>query len=300
MKKISNALKATAFAAFAVLTFTTSASAQILYKIEKPGSDKVSYVLGTHHFAPLSSVDKIEAIPEIISSVDKVYGELDMRQRTEPANMMAMQQKLMAPADSTMAILLTPEQKADVIAVWEKFVGPSNQLEAMLQMVKPAVVSTAMAAAMAGKALPEINPAEGIDMTMQTRALAAGKPVEGLETMDYQIDMLYGRPIAEQLESLLETVKDADEEGEKAILLSEAYTAHDINKLYDLIIKEDEKNPEALERVLFVRNDNWVNILKDEMGDASLFVVVGAGHLPGDRGILDGLKKAGYNVTPVE
>lgn len=300
MKKISNAFKASAFAALAALTITTSASAQILYKVDKPGSDKISYVLGTHHFAPLSSVDKIEALPGIISGVDKVYGELDMRQMSDPAVMMGMQQKLMAPADSTMAVLLTPEQKADVIAVWEKYVGPSNQLEAMLQMVKPSVVSTAMAAAMAGKALPEINPAEGIDMTMQTRALEAGKPVAGLETMDYQIDMLYGRPISEQLESLLETVKDADEEGEKAIQLSEAYTAHDINKLYDLIIKEDEKNPEALERILFVRNDNWVKLLKDEMSDASLFVVVGAGHLPGDRGILEGLKKAGYNVTPVE
>lgn len=287
-------------AAVVTAALSFSASAQILYKVEKPGNDKVSYVLGTHHFAPLSAVDTIKSLPEIINGVDKLYGEIEMSKMSDPAVIMSMQQKLMAPADSTLAILLTPEQTADLTAAWEKYVGSSQQLAGMLQMVKPAVISTTMAAAMASQALPDLNPLEGIDGTMQNRAAAAGKTVAGLETMDYQIDMLYGRPISEQLESLLKTVKEADEEGTKAVELSNAYIAHDINKLYELIMDADNDNPQTMERMIYERNDNWVNILKDEMNGTSILVVVGAGHLPGERGILEGLKKAGYTITAID
>ena len=287
-------------AAVVTAALSFSASAQILYKVEKPGNDKVSYVLGTHHFAPLSAVDTIKSLPEIINGVDKLYGEIEMSKMSDPAVIMSMQQKLMAPTDSTLAILLTPEQTADLTAAWEKYVGSSQQLAGMLQMVKPAVISTTMAAAMASKALPDLNPLEGIDGTMQNRAAAAGKTVAGLETMDYQIDMLYGRPISEQLESLLKTVKEADEEGTKAVELSNAYIAHDINKLYELIMDADNDNPQTMERMIYERNDNWVNILKDEMNETSILVVVGAGHLPGERGILEGLKKAGYTITAID
>lgn len=294
MKRIVSLATAVAFA----LGF--SASAQILYKVEKPGSDKVSYILGTHHFAPLSAVDCIESLPEVIKNVDKVYGELDMSEMTKPETIMKMQQQLMAPSDSTLAVLLTPEQKESLMAVWQKYVGDPAQVEAMLGMVKPSVISTSLSASMASKSLPEFNPMEGIDNTMQKRAAEAGKPVAGLETMDYQIAMLYGTPISAQLKSLLKTVESAEEECTDAIALSDAYKAHDIDKLYELIAKAEWENPEDMERMIFARNDNWVETLSAEMPGTALMVVVGAGHLPGERGVLEGLRKAGFTITPVD
>ncbi len=282
------------------MLFSVSSSAQVLYKVEKKGSDKISYVLGTHHFAPLSAVDCIEELPGIINSVEKVYGEIDMSSMASPEVMMAIQQQALAPADSTLTTLLTPEQTDSLTAAWVKYGNDENQLKLMLGMMKPAIISTQLAASMAARVLPELNPLEGIDATMQARAHEANKPVAGLETMEFQLNMLYGRPISEQLKSLLKTVTDEENEGRKAVELANAYVDHDIQKLYQLIAEEENDDPEALERVLYSRNDNWVEILKDEMPGKSLMVVVGAGHLPGKRGVLEGLRKAGFKVTAVK
>ena len=287
--------------AFAAIVFGLgfSSQAQILYKVEKAGSDKVSYLLGTHHFAPLAVVDSIAELPAIINGVDRMYGEIDMSSMTDPATIMAMQQKVMAPADSTLDKVLTPAQLEAVSAVWNEYTQGAMPLEAMY-MMKPSLISTQLASLMAMKVFPQLNPMEGIDMTMQTRSREAGKPVGGLETMDFQLDMLYSRPIAEQAEGLMKTVEDIKGEEARAVELSNAYLNHNIDEILKLMLVAEDEDQEAVDRMIYSRNDNWVKQLSKEMPAESLFVVVGAGHLPGDRGVIKGLRDAGFTVTPVK
>lgn len=294
MKKLTTLLAALAV----TLGVATSAQAQILYKVEKAGSDKTSWLLGTHHFAAPSMIDSIAGMPEIMKGIDRLYGEIDMQVMTDPAAMMAMQGKLMAPADSTLDKVLAPAQLDSLSAVWSEYSG-GVPLQ-MMYMVKPAVISSQLAAAMAMKVFPELNGIEGIDMLMQKRARELGKPVGGLETMDFQMDMLYGRPVAEQADELMKTVREKDDVESKSIALSKAYAVHDIDKILELMLVMENDDPAAAERMIYSRNDNWVRQLSDEMPKESIMVVVGAGHLPGDRGVIAGLRKAGFTVTPVE
>lgn len=292
MKKILS------FAILMVLCFTTRVSAQILWKVEKPGNEHVSYILGTHHFATLSVLDSLVNLPEALQRADKVYGELDMAEMTSPASMQVMQMALMAPADSTLDKVLTPAQLDSVKAVLDPMTGGQLPLAALYPM-KPAALSTQIAAMMSMKLFPDLNPLEGLDMTMQQRAKALGKPVAGLETMEFQMDCLYGTPISEQAEILMKTIADIEGEEKRAVELAAAYMDHNIDAIYKAMIEEEDE-PEALDRLIFSRNDNWVNQLSKEMSDASLLVVVGAGHLPGERGVLEQLRKAGYTVTAAE
>ena len=292
MKKILS------FAILMVLCFTTRVSAQILWKVEKPGNEHVSYILGTHHFATLSVLDSLVNLPEALQRADKVYGELDMAEMTSPASMQVMQMALMAPADSTLDKVLTPAQLDSVKAVLDPMTGGQLPLAALYPM-KPAALSTQIAAMMSMKLFPDLNPLEGLDMTMQQRAKALGKPVAGLETMEFQMDCLYGTPISEQAETLMKTIADIEGEEKRAVELAAAYMDHNIDAIYKAMIEEEDE-PEALDRLIFSRNDNWVNQLSKEMSDASLLVVVGAGHLPGERGVLEQLRKAGYTVTAAE
>ena len=48
------------------------------------------------------------------------------------------------------------------------------------------------------------------------------------------------------------------------------------------------------------RNRNWVEKLKKIMPAKALVIAVGAGHLPGDKGVIKLLRKEGFTVTPVE
>ena len=276
-----------------------TAQAQILYKVEKKGCDKTSYLLGTHHFAPLSVIDSIQELPAIMKGIDKLYGEVEMSKMSDPAAMMGLQQMLMAPADSTLDKVLTPAQLDSVKTVWNEYTGGQAPIE-MVYPMKPAVLSTQLAAMMVQKALPELNPLEGIDNTMQTRAAALGKPVAGLETIDFQMDMLYNRPVAEQAKDLMKTVSDVKGEQDKAIELSKAYLNHNIDKILEIVTTMEESDAEAAERMIYSRNDNWIKQLSEEMPGTSLMVVVGAGHLPGERGVIEGLRKAGFTVTPVK
>lgn len=294
MKKIIS------LAIVAAASLSSTVSAQILWKVEKPGNEHVTYILGTHHLAPVSILDSLKNLPTAIKGADRMYGEIEMADIMSPESMAMMQQSLMAPADSTLDKLLTPDQLTQLKAVLDPLTGGRIPLE-MLYPLKPSAISTQIAALLASQVFPEINPEEGIDNTMQMRAAEAGVPVDGFETMQYQLDMLYGRPIDKQAKSLVKMIDDIEGEMNNTRELSEAYSAHDIEGLYQLMLKEeDEDDPEALEQLIYHRNDNWTKRMLDEMPDASLLVVVGAGHLPGERGLIQQLRSAGYKVTSAE
>ena len=294
MKKIRTILASAAL----TLGLAFGAQAQILYKVEKDGSDKVSYLLGTHHFAPLSVVDSIEQLPAILAGVDRLYGEIDMSQMTDPIAMAAMQQILVAPADSTLDKILTAPQLDSLRTVWNEYSGGMMPVEGFYPF-KPSVIAAQLAVMMSQKVLPQLNPLEGIDMTMQNRARELGKPVGGLESMEFQMDMLYNRPISEQAEGLMKTISDAEGEEKRAIELSKAYLAHDIDRILDMMLVMENDDAQAAEKMIYSRNDRWVAQLAEEMPEQSIMVVVGAGHLPGERGVIAGLRKAGFKVTAV-
>ena len=89
--------------------------------------------------------------------------------------------------------------------------------------------------------------------------------------------------------------------------LTECYKRHDINGLNKLILQEyeesdytPEQKQQRFEKMFTNRNKNWVQQLKTIMPEKSVFVVVGSGHLPGNDGVIDLLKREGYTVEPMK
>ena len=58
--------------------------------------------------------------------------------------------------------------------------------------------------------------------------------------------------------------------------------------------------PEEKETLIYSRNDNWMKQMPEIMKQKGTFFAVGAGHLPGERGLLAQLKKAGYTVEGIK
>ncbi len=52
--------------------------------------------------------------------------------------------------------------------------------------------------------------------------------------------------------------------------------------------------------LLYHRNLNWVKKLNELLPAKALVIAVGAGHLPGEKGVINLLRQYGYKVTPVE
>lgn len=282
---------------FIVFAASTQASAQLLWKVENPETGKISYLFGTHHFAPVSMIDSVAGLREALQNSEKLYGEIDMKLMSDPQVIMGMQTRLTAPADSTLDKMITKAQLDSVAATWKRYTG--MDMPAQLYMLKPAMLTTQFAALQSAKALNGMNLSEQLDATMQDLARQAGKEVASLETLDFQLDLLYGASITEQAADLMKTIREDEENCRKTLELTNAYIKQDMNALEKVMIEESE-DIGSLDKLIFNRNMNWAKILAPEMKGKQLIVVVGAGHLPGEKGLIALLGKEGYKVTPVK
>ena len=130
-----------------------------------------------------------------------------------------------------------------------------------------------------------------------------GKKIDGMETMGYQVSVLDAIPYKLQADQLVKYIndegKDTNDESEMKQML-QAYKEQDLKKLEALINKSDIGVSSYTDILLYKRNRNWVEKMREILPGKSLLIAVGAGHLPGDQGVINLLRKAGYTVTPVE
>lgn len=284
----------------AVLFVAISSNAQILYKVSGNGAKGDSYVMGTHHLAPISILDSLESFNSAINSVDAVYGEIDQSEMNSPQTQQKMMMAAMAPTDSTLSKVFTKEQYDSIDNVLKKYSGGQAALN-MLEPMIPTLVSQQLAILINMQIIPNFNPMQQLDTHVKAIGAQAGKEVNGFETVEFQINVLFGDPISKQAEDLLESIRKEDMMKSFSFDLYNAYITQDIEKLRQLMIDPDlGLEPEDEAKMLTNRNINWVNQLKTILPQKSVFVCVGAGHLPGENGVLNLLRQAGYTITPVK
>lgn len=275
-----------------------SAQAQLLWKVSGNGAEKPSYLFGTHHVAPMSMLQNVKGTMPALESVQTIMGEVDMVSNQEEMMRISMTYA-MAPADSTLTKVLTPEQIAKVDSVLAKYSG--GQLStAALDMLKPAMVSTQLAMLQTLTAFPGYNPQEQLDQTIQQVASANSKKIEGLESIESQFKLLMGNPISEQAADLIEAIENDDKSIEKAQELADAYMNQDLATIEEMMLHSDDMEPEEIERLITNRNNNWVKTLTEKFQQEPVFVAVGVGHFVGEKGLINQLKEAGFTVEPVQ
>lgn len=291
-------MKKIALTLLLVLTGMTGLEAQILWKISGNGLDRPSYLLGTHHVAPLSVLDSLPGFPGILASVDKVYGEMDMALAQSPAGQQTMAMAAMAPADSTLSRVVTPAQADSLTVMLQRYMGPQVSAAAF-EPLRPAMVSTLIAMVQTQTVFPDFKPENQLDGVIQERAKALGKEVGGLETIDEQCAILFGGSIASQVEDLLDAVRNEELSLSMARKLADAYMAGDLNAILEIVENPELSSPESTERLINKRNADWLRVIAAMLPTASVLIAVGAGHLPGEKGLISMLREKGYTVEKV-
>lgn len=276
----------------------TSADAQLLWKISGNGLEKPSYIFGTHHMAPVSVLDSVPGFNEALASADKVYGEMIMADAMSPESQQMMMMAAMAPQDSTLTAILSPAAIDSLNTILAKYLGP-QMTAAALNPVKPAMVSTLLAAAQTQAAFPQYNAAQQLDGEIQSRAAALGKEVGGLETMADQCQALFGGSILAQANDLMQAVRNDDMAIDVVKQLANAYLAGDLQAMLDIMENPATGfNDEQADRMINKRNADWMRVLAGMLPTMSVLIAVGAGHLPGDKGLISLLRREGYTVEP--
>lgn len=283
-------------------------NAQLLYKISGNGVGKPSYIVGTYHLAPASYVDSIPGANEVLASVEQVCGEVDMAEMESVAGVQKVMAAMMLPDGKSLSDILSDEEMGKLNAFMNEVMGAdlNNPLiAAQLGKMTPAAIANQLQLVQYMKMTPGFNPNALIDSYFQTEAKKADKPVIGFETLDFQISVLYtGSTIERQKEQLICMIDNQEYNQMVMEQLTKAYFSQDIDAV--LAVTEEklgtscDSTPEEEEALIYGRNADWVEKIPAIIGEKSTLFVVGAAHLPGERGVLELLKKAGYSVEAVK
>lgn len=286
----------------AVMIFTVAAQAQLLWKVSGNGLTRPSYLLGTYHLAPASMLDEIPGMTQAFEGCDVVIGEVDNSELTKPDMMLAMAQAMIAPSDSTLDKLFAPEEIQFIEQIYNKYCTSMGIPFSLMNRFKPAAISFQLSQAKEFRRIQDTDLTQLIDMAVQLRGNEMGRPSMGLETVEEQIAYLFSSPIALQAQRLLALCESDDLAEEQSDELCEAYMSQDLDKIQDIFNDPDlvEMDEEEMNTLVVDRNNNWMEKLVKMMPERACLVVVGAGHLIGEKGLLQQFRDRGYIVEPMK
>ena len=135
------------------------------------------------------------------------------------------------------------------------------------------------------------DPKSGPETVLTAAAATEKKAIEGLETPEQQIGYLAGLPDKVQLAFLESTLKELPKTAETMDGMVSAWSRGDPDALAKYMNDGLDDSPELAKTLLFDRNARWAQWIKARLGKpGTVFIAVGAGHLAGDKSVIDQLK----------
>jgi hypothetical protein len=136
-----------------------------------------------------------------------------------------------------------------------------------------------------------------------TSKASGKKKIEELESFEYQINLLSGFSDHEQEMFLLSALKDVQSFETEADRLLNAWKTGDTKRLESIAMKNisnDVRLSSVYEKLIYQRNRNMTSKIEAFLKKKeTCFVIVGAGHLVGDKGIIGLLKGKGYTIEQI-
>jgi len=278
----------------ACCTFAQKATSNntLLWKISGNNLSQPSYLFGTIHMLCADDIQISDSLKAAIKKADNVYLELDMDNIFEMIGAMG---KMKMRNDTTLADLLTPAQYDSVKAYFKK---QSSMLPfSVLETYKPMLAASTLL-----QSSIDCDNQVAMEQLIMKEAKAQGKGIKGLETMAYQMSIFDSIPYGLQAKQLVAYIEQSGSEktdNKEFEGLSKAYRDQNLDTLEAITVRDDMGISNFTNLLLYNRNTAWAKKLAGLMKEDALVIAVGAGHLPGERGVINLLRKAGYKVEPV-
>lgn len=279
-----------AIAALAIATLHGTAQGRnFAWKVT--GRQSAIYLVGSVHLLTQDFYPLNAALENAYKDSDLLVEEVDIAEMTGTGAQFAMLAKGMQPSSQPIEKVLSPSTMA---LLTKKAADLGMPIDALKQF-KPWMIALTIEALEWQKA--GFDPELGLDKHFYEQAKADGKPVQGLETVDYQIARFDGMAMDLQDHLLAETLKSLDTEQANMGKLMAAWRTGDAPAVERIVLKDLQQEPQLYQRLLVDRNRNWmpaIDALFARRGRA--MVVVGAAHLVGPDGLIAALRAKGYKV----
>lgn len=281
-------LKQLSAAALAVSLGLGTANASMLYKVSGNDMEEPSYLFGTIHLICQSDFKIDDATTAAINASDRIVLEIDM---DNPAEMQTMQAKITSPDGKKISAHLSEDEHTLLDTYLTNKMGANL---ATVDTLRPFVVSSMLMSMQM-----ECGQPVSYEGYFVQQAMAQQKPLDGLESVDFQLSIFEQIPHEEQVEWLVDIVEDEAKNKAEMERMVKLYVNGDVDGLYG-IFSEVDAYAEYKEVLLDNRNYDWQKKLDQQFQEAgSEFIAVGAGHLGGKAGMINLLKESGYTVEAV-
>jgi uncharacterized protein YbaP (TraB family) len=261
----------------------------LLYEISGKGLEAPSYLFGTMHILCADDAKLSPAMKKIIKETGQVYFEIDMDNLQE---MMGALQYLRMNDGKQLSDLLTEEEYDRVKKYFEK--NKTMLPFSMMSRFKPYFISSLI-----GEQMMTCEKKNGMETLIMSESRQYDKEIRGLETTKFQAGIFDSIPYDKQAKDLVNYIDSIDNYKDITEQLVVTYRDQNLQQLDSLMHKSDPGMEQYMGLLLYDRNKNWVKQMPAIMAAKPTLFAVGAGHLPGEQGVIKLLRKAGYTVKPV-
>jgi len=261
----------------------------ICWEIRNPKTAQPSYILGSFHILDTTKVDfPVQKVKELIDQCGNYCMEINISTIDSSQMKTIVGNCFMSDLKLNFRDSLGSESYKKLIQIADSSKGILKTLKPYLSIIKPEFIGLYVAIdKLSGKSLFFSQCNFGMDSFFEQYAISKKYRIHGLESFQEQMDMILGHTYNESILALRSCIND--------------YYSGDSIDLFKNYVNQDLKffkDSGFLDSTMIKRNKVMADGIDLLLQQKSVFVVIGAGHLPSKVGVLNLLAQRGYLISP--
>ena len=277
------------FSGTPVANLQAAESKQFLWEIKTPQNQV--YLLGSIHVLSEADYPLPPMMETAFEEAENVVFELDINELESLETQSIILEKATPTGGQTLRDLIQPETYQIVESTMANLGFPIQ----IFANFEPWFVSVSLVALQLQRL--GFDPQYGVDRYFFEKAIAADKPILTLETVEEQLNIFDELPLEEQDKLLRQTLEEIDILEISFQDMLSAWKSGDTETLATLILEGFQDYPVLEEKIFHDRNQKWMGKIDTFLeDDEDYLIIVGAGHLVGEDGLIEMLRDRGYVV----
>lgn len=260
-----------------------------LWRVSK--GDNELFIGGTIHVLSASDYPLPIEFEQAYQQSHVVVFETDLAAMSLPETQLELLQRVMYKNGRT----LKDDLSAETYKALVDYVASAGlMIEALNQFKPPMVMITLLM-----NELQQLGMADtGVDSFFNQKAIADGKSIGELESVQVQLDVIANMGKGHEDELILSTITEMKELPAIMDEMKQAWRQGDMNTLEKIGISEMKADyPELYQLLLVKRNNAWIPKIEAMLATSEKeLVLVGTLHLVADEGVISRLRSLGYEV----
>lgn len=255
----------------------------LIWRFYTEGASAVNYLLGTMHITDNQAFTFEEAMKKRVLECTVFASEFNF----DEADISVAQAAMLLPESVVLSQILSKKLYAKTGQLLKKRL---HQDIGNYENFKPIIFSKLITETVLSN-----DRLQSLDDMLFEFARENGRILRGVETFDEQINILHSMSLEGQIKALKDMVGGFSKVRKELLKTAKWYAEADLKQLYNAS-KASMKGNKRL--MIFDRNDLMTQRIAAMAAENTVCVAIGAGHLWGEKGVLNQLKKKGFIVQP--